>query len=207
MLEGVHAAGFVFNDLKLDNIMVGIKDRLPREGSQGNVFAEGTLHLIDFGFATRYIDKETGLHIKQDEVETFRGNMIFGSLNQLNFLKTSRRDDMIALLYMLVYMVNNGKLTGIDLDTAMVNTEAFKQVKKAKQRHTLETLCCGEAQILKKYAQEVFSLKFKECPDYEKLTKILKEAFSHGQNLSTSSSSCANSDHDVTIKEGLHEST
>lgn len=85
MLEQVHEAGFIFNDLKLDNIMAGFKDRLPRNGSSGNVFADGTLHLIDFGFATRYIDKDTGLHIKQEEVETFRGNMIFGSLNQLSF--------------------------------------------------------------------------------------------------------------------------
>jgi serine/threonine protein kinase len=31
MLESVHAAGYAYNDLKLDNIMVGFKNKLPRE--------------------------------------------------------------------------------------------------------------------------------------------------------------------------------
>lgn len=78
---------------------------------------------------------------------------------------------------MLVYMLNNGKLSGIDLDSSMINTEAFKQAKRAKQNHTLDSLCCGKASILKKYAQEVLSLKFKEIPDYQKLHKLLFEAF------------------------------
>jgi hypothetical protein len=72
------------------------------------VLADASLHLVDFGFATRFIDKSTGLHIEEDEVSTFRGNMIFGSLNQLNFMTTSRRDDLISLCYMMIYMLNNG---------------------------------------------------------------------------------------------------
>ncbi len=108
MLESVHAAGYIYNDLKLDNIMVGFKNKLPKEHNEENALADASLHLVDFGFATRYIDKLTGLHIQKDEVETFRGNMIFGSLNQLNFMTTSRRDDVISLCYMLIYILNDG---------------------------------------------------------------------------------------------------
>jgi hypothetical protein len=35
--------------------------------------------LIDFGFATRYIDKKTGKLLPKKEEENFRGNMVFGS--------------------------------------------------------------------------------------------------------------------------------
>jgi len=195
MLEGVHAAGYSYNDLKLDNIMVGFNNRLSKEYTPENVFAGASLHLVDFGFATSFVDKKTGLHISQEEVETFRGNMIFGSLNQLNFLKTSRRDDLISLLYMTIYMLNQGKLTGIDLDTHMVNTEAFKLARKAKQNHTLDDLCCDNAQIMKKFANEVLNLKFKEQPDYKKLDKILQEAFSEATDpCGTNSSSVGISD-------------
>lgn len=178
MLQGVHAAGYAYNDLKLDNIMVGFNNRLAKEYTEENVFEAASLHLVDFGFATSFIEKQSGLHIQHDEVETFRGNMIFGSLNQLNFQKTSRRDDLISLLYMLVYMLNNGKLTGIDLETQMINTEAFKLARKAKQIHTLDTLCCGNAHILKSFAHEVLNLKFKEQPNYKRFDKMLVEAFS-----------------------------
>lgn len=108
MLESVHAAGYTYNDLKLDNIMVGFQSKLAKEYKEENILADASLHLVDFGFATRFVDKSTGKHILEDEVETFRGNMIFGSLNQLNFMTTSRRDDLISLCYMIIYMLNNG---------------------------------------------------------------------------------------------------
>jgi serine/threonine protein kinase len=63
MLESVHAAGYTYNDLKLDNIMVGFKSQIPKEYKEENVLADASLHLVDFGFATRFVDKSTGLHI------------------------------------------------------------------------------------------------------------------------------------------------
>lgn len=189
MLEGVHTAGYTFNDLKLDNIMVGFQSKLPKEYSEENVFTDATLHLVDFGFATRFVNKHTGAHIAEEEVETFRGNMIFGSLNQLNFKVTSRRDDLISLSYMLIYMLNKGELTGIDLESNLSNTEAFKLARKAKENHTMADLCCKEAQIMVKFVAECFSLKFEETPDYNKLRKIITETFSNKNDLDTSSSS------------------
>ena len=41
--------------------------------------------LIDYGFATNYLEKN-GKHLIQDkEVDLFRGNIMFASLNQLRF--------------------------------------------------------------------------------------------------------------------------
>jgi hypothetical protein len=42
---------------------------------------------------------------------------------------------------------------------------------------------------MKKFAEEAFSCKFSESPNYEKLRKILHEAFAPKQELDTSSSS------------------
>lgn len=43
----------------------------------------------------------------------FRGNLEMASLNQLKFYTTSRRDDLISLFYLLVYMLKEGNLPGI----------------------------------------------------------------------------------------------
>ena len=69
ILEKVHRAGVVFNDLKMDNIMVADAQTL----SKGIV-------LIDFGLASRY-QTQTGEHIRQQRSQGFKGNLIFASLN------------------------------------------------------------------------------------------------------------------------------
>ena len=64
------SAGYTYNDLKLDNIIVGDAD-------DENLHI---LRLIDFGFAQNYLNKD-GSHIKEELIEQFRGNMIFSSIN------------------------------------------------------------------------------------------------------------------------------
>lgn len=63
MIEGVHLAGYTYNDLKLDNIMLGFDSKLPKEQTAESSFTQSSMHLVDFGFATRFIDKNTGHHI------------------------------------------------------------------------------------------------------------------------------------------------
>ena len=110
-LQNIHEAGYVYNDLKLDNIMIGYGKK-PIKSNEGKSLLEGfSLHLVDFGFATKYISK--GVHIECSDVPTFRGNMMFSSLNQLNFKTPSRRDDMIALCYLLSFLLNEGVIKGI----------------------------------------------------------------------------------------------
>lgn len=43
-------------------------------------------------------------------MKVFRGNIMFASPNQLNFRTTSRRDDLISLVYLMIYMLNQGEL-------------------------------------------------------------------------------------------------
>lgn len=143
-LENVHSAGYVYNDLKLDNLMIGFNESV----NPSKELCSSSLHMVDFGFASRYIDSQTQEHIEQGEVETFQGNLIFGSLNQLKFKKTSRRDDMISLCYMLVYLMNNGQMEGIDLEQQMSNSDAFKLIQQVKKKHSLRTLCQGNAEVL-----------------------------------------------------------
>ena len=55
----VHSAQRTFNDLKPENVMVD---------TQGKLDIEPKVHLIDFGFADKYISAETKEHISDKEM-------------------------------------------------------------------------------------------------------------------------------------------
>ena len=56
-LETIHNAGYVYNDLKLDNILVDLRAKLPKAFTSKNAFEKAEIHMIDFGYASKYLDK------------------------------------------------------------------------------------------------------------------------------------------------------
>lgn len=54
IMKKIHLAGFTYNDLKLDNILVGDHENTEKSLSE--------IRVIDFGFAARYRTK-SGKHI------------------------------------------------------------------------------------------------------------------------------------------------
>ena len=76
----IHELGYVHNDIKLDNLLVGNKD-------------PDMIYLIDFGLACKYIDDE-GEHVKKEFLQKFSGNFLFASLNSCRGNNKSRRDDI-----------------------------------------------------------------------------------------------------------------
>ena len=88
----MHELNFVHNDVKLENILVGHED-------------SETLYLIDFGLASNYLNKN-GEHIKHTQMNRFSGNFLFASLNSCRGFNKSRRGDIEAAFYVLIYMLN-----------------------------------------------------------------------------------------------------
>lgn len=63
---------------------------------------------MDFGFADKFVSDHTGKHIEEKEaLDMFQGNLMFASLDQMNFYKTSRRDDLLSLFYLIVHLIND----------------------------------------------------------------------------------------------------
>ena len=120
-LKIVHKAGYVYNDLKLDNIMLDQKQR-QRKTVEENNDEQLRILLIDFGMATKYVD-EDGDHLPNCEVEKFKGNLLFATLNTLQFNRPSRKDDLISLCYLLFTMLNGGDLP----KKIKVELEQFKE--------------------------------------------------------------------------------
>lgn len=99
IFEKIHYSGFTYNDLKLDNIMIG--DQF------NSISSLKEIRLVDFGFAAKYRD-ESQQHLPQENTEVFRGNLIFATPSQFEFKSTSRKDDILSLCYMLVYLFHGG---------------------------------------------------------------------------------------------------
>lgn len=60
----------MYNDLKLDNLLLGLKEKFDSRCS---------IHMIDFGYATKYLND--GKHIEEATLDRFKGNLLFGSSN------------------------------------------------------------------------------------------------------------------------------
>lgn len=110
---------------------------------KGNCFEDVTLSLIDFGFATSYIESKTGKHKKKRWVDFFRGNLLFSSASQLKFYETSRRDDVISTFYIMVYYLHQADMPGIDWVAAAEKSckERHDIVKDFKDKNLLKYWC------------------------------------------------------------------
>ena len=96
-IEILHENGFTHNDLKLENIMI-------KGSSQSE--DDNNVVLIDYGYASRFQEKN-GDMIKQHEIESFRGNIMFASVSQLEFQSSNRKSDLLSICYILIFMLND----------------------------------------------------------------------------------------------------
>lgn len=135
------------------------------------------LTLVDFGFATRYMDHKTNEHKPQKQINCFRGNLLFSSKNLLEFQQPSRRDDMISFFFMMVYLLNKCNFPGIDwLETASYNwKQNFLMVKELKTKNDLISFCKGESALFLDIAMEIQKLEYTSKPNYDKIRYLLNE--------------------------------
>lgn len=118
----------------------------------------------------------TGEHVDKRTLEAFRGNVLLASLNQLKYHTTSRRDDIISLFYMLVYLLKKGVMPGIQTAAYSDDPRAeFQHIKEVRQGQKLKDMCYGNTKCLQFFMKEVFSYRFKDMPDYDKLRCMLTE--------------------------------
>ena len=100
--------------------------------------AELRVFLIDFGMASSYLN-EKGEHLPNNEIPYFQGNLGFASVNTLNFKRSSRKDDLMSLCYLLVTLLNGGLLPCLDYEDDYTPEQLSKieNMRKFKGKYTL----------------------------------------------------------------------
>lgn len=99
---------------------------------------------------------------------------MFGSKHVLMGNQTSRRDDIIQIVYNMIYLLNppNSWMYRFDQDDSSPQSE----IRKFKQRASPEEICEGErCHVLIELCKEAYSYDYEDEPRYGLLRFILKK--------------------------------
>ena len=148
-IEHIHENGFLHRDSKPENFLMGI-------GPKSNV-----VHLIDFGLAKRFRDREGLRHIPQKATKCLKGTPRYASINTHNCVTQSRRDDMESLGNVLMYFLR-GDLPWQDSEQTATS---------------IHSLCESYPNEFASYFHYCRYLGFAERPNYAYLKRSLHDLF------------------------------
>jgi len=162
-VEYVHAKNFIHRDIKPDNFLIGL-------GKKAN-----QVHVIDFGLAKKYRDSKAQQHIAYREGKNLTGTARYASINTHLGIEQSRRDDLEAVGYVLMYF-NRGSLPWQGLK-ANGKKEKYEKIMEKKMSTPIEVLCKHFPSEFVTYLNYCRSLRFEDRPDYAYLRRLLKDLF------------------------------
>lgn len=155
-LATLHSVGIVHRDVKPGNFVMG-------KGDQSNV-----VYLIDFGLAHSYLDETGTNHITYASNVCFRGTHRYASVTAHARIEQSRRDDMEALGYVLIYFLNGLPWQNLQVE----RKDRRKVIGDIKAKMPLDKLTEGLPVEFQKYMQYTRCLRFSEEPNYVYLKSL-----------------------------------
>ena len=149
-IEFIHKKHFLHRDIKPQNICIGNEE-------ETNI-----LFLIDYGLSKRFKDSKSHQHIPYREKRSFVGTTRYASINSHLGIELSRRDDLMNIGYLLIYL-----LKGILPWQGLQGNNKLNLVKEKKILISNELLCSGLPNEFVHYLNYCKNLKFEERPDYD----------------------------------------
>lgn len=162
-IEYLHSKNFIHRDIKPDNFLIG-------HGKKSNI-----IYLIDLGLAKKYRDPKSQQHIPYRENKSLTGTARYASINAHLGIEQSRRDDLDAIGYVLMYF-NRGQLPWQGLK-ANTKEEKYQKIMECKSATSAEALCKGYPAVFASYLNYCAALRFEDRPDYAYLRRLFKDAF------------------------------
>eukprot|EP01071_Lankesteria_metandrocarpae_P002268 Lankesteria_metandrocarpae@DN2201_c0_g1_i2.p1 len=162
-IEYVHSKNFIHRDIKPDNFLIG-------RGKKMSV-----VFIIDFGLAKKYRDQKTQMHIAYREGKNLTGTARYASINTHLGIEQSRRDDLEALGYVLMYF-NRRTLPWQGLK-ACSKKDKYDKIMEKKMSTPIEILCRPFPFEFITYLNYCRSLRFEDRPDYAYLRRLFKDLF------------------------------
>ena len=135
--------------------------------------SSSTVYLIDFGLAKKYRSSKNLQHIQFKNNKKLTGTARYASINALRGVEQSRRDDLEAIGYVLMYFLN-GSLPwqGLKVDK---KEDRYKKIYEKKKSTTPEELCKGYPFEFNIYITYCRNLAFEQDPDYTYLRSLFQK--------------------------------
>jgi casein kinase 1 epsilon len=158
-MEYIHNKGYIHRDIKPENFMFG------KSGISKDV-----LHAIDFGLSRGYMVKNRHMDLKTGK--KMIGTPRYASLNMHDGLEPSRRDDLISIGYMLIYL-HNGNLPW-EGQRGKTKQDKYEKISNIKRLILVKTLCERLPNEFVSFIEYCYDLRFEEKPNYELLRRLFK---------------------------------
>lgn len=166
LLRGLHNAGYVHRDVKPQNFLMG------RPGTP----SADRLWLIDVGIAQRWRDAATGAHLPLSQrINHFSGTHMFTAVHAQLGRAPSRRDDLEALGYTLVFLVlgklpwKSGRPRSGEYDSDDIAVRALGKLLVSTTK-----LCRNTARPFRKFMEAAVALGYDEEPAYDEYIRLFE---------------------------------
>ena len=160
ILEFIHNKHIIHRDIKPDNFVMGRADK------------SKYLYLLDFGLAKKYRSSTTLKHYPMIKKKNLTGTARYASINALNGMTQSRRDDLEAVGYVLLYFLR-GKLPWQGLHVKN-KEDRYHKIMEIKIQTTPYELCKNFPKEFEDYVEYTRQLKYEEDPNYDYLKDLFK---------------------------------
>ena len=157
LIEIIHNKNYIHRDIKPDNFATGYT-------------SQKELYILDFGLAKKYRSSKTLKHNSFVKNKKLTGTARYASINALSGYEQSRRDDLEAIGYVLLYFLR-GNLPWQGM-LVRNKEERYSKILEKKRLTTAEELCKGFPKEFCTYIDYTRNLGFEEEPKYEHLRNL-----------------------------------
>ena len=158
ILEFIHNKHIIHRDIKPDNFVLGLNEK------------RKYVYILDFGLSKKYRSSKTLRHYPVIKSKNLTGTARYASINALNGLTQSRRDDLEAVGYVLMYFLR-GRLPwqGIPVRN---KEERYRKIMEKKLSTSPDELCKGFPKQFADYIRYTRNMAYEQQPDYDYLKNL-----------------------------------
>ena len=173
IIEKIHDRSVIHRDIKPENFMIS---QTQTQTQTQDYDVTKKIHIIDFGLSRIYM--KDGAHIPNKPNSSIVGTMRYISTHIHEGNVYSRRDDIISILYVIIYLLK-GKLPwcGLKVKPEDKRTKA-EIVYDMKKITPIPQLCSGLPAIFERMLTYAYKIGFDEKPDYIYLKRLCKKELS-----------------------------